>query len=558
MKNEKRMLFFRLVCASFFSGALHAAQLHVPSDYSTIQAAINAANEGDTVLVSPGTYYENVDYRGKAISVASAAGANVTIIDGRHAAAVINFGNGEGRDSIIEGFTIQNGYSTWGSGISLFGTSPTILRNILRYNDEVHGYWGAAIGGWSSSPLIEGNLFEQNTGDDQYLTGVIAFVNSSSPLVANNIFVNNSCRAINMTLPVGNSPVVVNNTIVGNPVGIHVDARVNTSAQLYFNNILYANGVGLEVVFGYPQNNPTWAYNFVAEGQPYSGIVDQTGTNGNISGNPLFVNFTEGDFHLQPSSPCVDGGFNGAPLLPATDFDGNPRIIAGHTNGSATVDMGAYELNPTNQVTVNPHVICSDAQNVECGNPAAVIAQVSEDDGAALSVVWTLNGTAVQTNQIPAGQPPTMTNVLFTAALPLGTNLVEVTVVNTSGNSGHCSTTVTVVDTTPPVFFGEWAVPAILWPPNHEMVTVTVGAVVNDDCSSATWKIIDVQSNETGTGHTAPDWTILGDHTVALRAERLGAGSGRVYSITLQAEDLAGNLSSPRTVTVIAPKSLGK
>ena len=94
------------------------------------------------------------------------------------------------------------------------------------------------------------------------------------------------------------------------------------------------------------------------------------------------------------------------------------------------------------------------------------------------------------------------------------------------------------------------------------MVTITIVATVNDNCGPAGWKIIGVQSNEPvngpGDGDTAPDWQISGDHGLSLRAERSGKSSGRVYTITLQAKDAAGNLSGLETVTVKVQKSQGK
>jgi hypothetical protein len=93
------------------------------------------------------------------------------------------------------------------------------------------------------------------------------------------------------------------------------------------------------------------------------------------------------------------------------------------------------------------------------------------------------------------------------------------------------------------------------------MVLIQVSADVTDDCSPTTWKIVNVSSNEDanarGSGHTAPDWQICGDHSVKLRAERAGNGQGRVYSITLQATDGGGNVSAPSTVTVTVPHSRG-
>ena len=77
--------------------------------YTSIQAAITAANAGDTVLVHDGTYVENINFSGKAITVRSANGAAGTIIDGNASGSVVTFNSGEGSGSILDGFTIRNG-----------------------------------------------------------------------------------------------------------------------------------------------------------------------------------------------------------------------------------------------------------------------------------------------------------------------------------------------------------------------------------------------------------------------------------------------------------------
>ena len=148
---------------------------------------------------------------------------------------------------------------------------------------------------------------------------------------------------------------------------------------------------------------------------------------------------------------------------------------------------------------------------------------------------------------------------MYNSALPLGTNVIEVVVTDSADYSASCATTITVVDTIAPVISNASASPNALWPPNHKMVTISVVATVTDSCGPADWKIVSVQSNEPvnglGDGDTAPDWQIVGDHGLSLRAERSGKGSGRVYTVTLQAKDAAGNLSGLKTVTVKVPKS---
>ena len=320
------------------------AILRVPTQYPSVQSGIDAATNGDVVLVAPGTYLENISFEGKAIQLVSESGPAATILDGQNAGAVVTFTSGETRSSVLSGFTIRNGSSDFGSGISLLGASATIIGNIFETNNIVVGYYGAAIGGNGASPDIEKNIFRYNATDDQLLAGVVSFVNSSSPLIANNLFYDNPGRAINLTLPEGNSPVVVNNTIVRNRCGVRVDGRVNASAISIFNNIVVGNDVGLEIDFGSP---PTWQYNLVGGNTTdYQGVASQTGLNGNISGMPSFVSSANDDFRLLSDSLGIDAGDNAAPQLPVDDFRGYQRIIAGQINGPAIVDMGAYELNP--------------------------------------------------------------------------------------------------------------------------------------------------------------------------------------------------------------------
>mgnify|MGYP005855940313 CR=1 FL=1 len=209
-----------------------------------------------------------------------------------------------------------------------------------------------------------------------------------------------------------------------------------------------------------------------------------------------------------------------------------------------------------------PAVSCAPDSEIECGDAAELTVAVSDPDGDALTVIWTVNGTAMQTNTLPASDPPVAANVSFTCSLPLGTNVVGVTVIDSAAHSTSCSTTVTVVDTQAPVITAARAEPNVLWPPNRQFVDVRLRARVQDACGPTGWKIIRVRSNESpnivGAGNTARDWRVTGDHTVKLRAERSGTGNGRVYYITIQAQDAAGNKSETRTVNVIVPKSQGK
>ena len=143
-----------------------AATINVPADQPTIQAGINAAIPGDTVLVAPGTYIENISFLGKAITVQSSGGPGVTVIDGNSTTNVVIFSSGEGLGSVIEGFTITKGVN---GGIYCSNTSPTIINNIITANTTGSGIF--TTGGPTSTPLIKNNTAHTRQGSVELLQG---------------------------------------------------------------------------------------------------------------------------------------------------------------------------------------------------------------------------------------------------------------------------------------------------------------------------------------------------------------------------------------------------
>jgi hypothetical protein len=103
---------------------LHAGTLDVPAQYPTIQAAIVAAQPGDTVLVAPGRYLETIDFLGKAITVQSSGGAAVTTIDGGSVGSVVTFKTNETQASVLRGFEITGGT---GSPAAVLGSTPWMV-----------------------------------------------------------------------------------------------------------------------------------------------------------------------------------------------------------------------------------------------------------------------------------------------------------------------------------------------------------------------------------------------------------------------------------------------
>jgi uncharacterized repeat protein (TIGR01451 family) len=303
-----------------------------------IQAQIDNATAGDTIVVDPGIYIGGLNFNQKNITLQSSGGPASTIIHGNQGTGVIM-----GPGGAIRGFTITGASASFGAAIEVHDQGSVIAGNVFDGNAQGGGGFGAAIGGNSSSPTIERNIFRNNTCDDQHLSGVVAFVNSSSPLIVNNIFENNQCRAINLTLPEGNAPQVINNTLVGNRAGIRVGVvAVSHASQIYRNNILFTNEIGFDIELSAPASSPVWENNLVyGNATDYQGITAQTGTNGNISVSPKFFDAAAGNYHLQPGSPAIDAGSGAG--APAIDFEGTSRPRDGDGNGTAVVDIGAYE-----------------------------------------------------------------------------------------------------------------------------------------------------------------------------------------------------------------------
>ncbi len=166
--------------------------LHIPSEYPAIQNGIDAAVDGDTVLVAPGTYTgpnnRGVDFLGKSITVKSESGSSTTIIDCELSDRGFYFHMGEDTTSILEGFTIINGEvdgESSGGGIFCTNASPTIRNNVIT---NCHGYWGGGIGCVSASPVIIGNSIIDNDGDRG---GGMALLAGSHAKIFNNRFQNN-------------------------------------------------------------------------------------------------------------------------------------------------------------------------------------------------------------------------------------------------------------------------------------------------------------------------------------------------------------------------------
>lgn len=339
--------------------------LHVPSVYRSIQAAIDAARDGDTVLVAPGTYAGGFQFAGKAIAVRSSGGAALTTITN----GSVMFYTAEGPKSVLEGFSITGGEYNLGGAIHCTRASPTLINNVIKGNV---GDLGGGIYCQGGAPLIAGNRIDSNRG--RWGGGI--FLGESSATIRNNVIIANVAFEFGGTIGIGRgggiaavagTPQIENNLIADNQAGgagfrggwgeggglylsegtmvlannticrnvLQETPYVGRGAGLYAeigtftvrNCILWQNLGGTGEVHG----NPDVGYSCVTGG--FSGT-------GNISADPLFVDPNRLDLHLRHDSPCRDHGTSTGVALPATDFEGDPRIADGR------VDMGADEFFP--------------------------------------------------------------------------------------------------------------------------------------------------------------------------------------------------------------------
>ncbi len=196
-----KLVYWCLILVLAITGFSYAAVIRVPDDQPTIQAGIDAASDGDTVLVADGTYTgsgnKNLDFKGKAITVKSDSGAENCIIDCENDGRGFYFHSGETETSVVDGFTIRNGNTgdiypdNRGGGIRCNNSSPTIINNIFKNNSAPgHKGYGGGISCFSSSPIISNNTIITNHAS--WNAGGIVCWDNSSPTIENNIIIDNS------------------------------------------------------------------------------------------------------------------------------------------------------------------------------------------------------------------------------------------------------------------------------------------------------------------------------------------------------------------------------
>jgi len=319
--------------------------------YNTIQVALDDANSGDTVEVSPGTYYENLNFLGKNITLRSTNPNDPsvvvsTIIDGGGNGSVVIFAGGETRQAVLKGLTIQNGNSEPGAGggIMINNSSPTISGNIIRWNivDSDNGGGGIFLA-HLASPLIENNTID---GNQAGFGGGIYVGYNSSPTIRNNSIENNSVeihRGGGIFVSGSSSPTIQDNSLSDNSsqFGGGICIVENSSGEIsnnYFtlNTAQYGGGI------------------FCGDSDP---IIKQNEFSGNSAtsfGGGLFIGKCVVNNNVISGNTAQTGGgifvWESSPTISDNNINGNTSTMGG----------GGIYVRSNSHPTINNNIISSN------------------------------------------------------------------------------------------------------------------------------------------------------------------------------------------------------
>jgi len=388
------------------SAALFATVIHVPADQPTIQAGIDAAVPGDTVLVADGTYTGNgnrdIDFGGKGIVLKSENGQDFTILDCQGSSADPHrgfyFHSGEDSTAVVDGFTIQDGFGLYDdpNGYSVGGgikcdssSSPKIINNTISgnsadwgggicchdnssltiSNNTISGNSGGGIFCWYSSPTISNNTISGNLASNG---GGICCRGGSSPTISNNIISGNSAGSSGGGIFCYNnsSPTISNNTISGNStnsygggISCFVSHPTITGNIISDNSAMFGGGI-----YCY-SSNPTISYNTISDNSTdrYGGGIYCWSSDPTISNNTISENSADdygGGIYCSGSSPTISNNTisgnsaligSGLSLLNSSSPSLVNTIITFNIDGEA---VSCYGWN-------NPTLTCCDVY----GNP---------------------------------------------------------------------------------------------------------------------------------------------------------------------------------------------
>lgn len=399
----KRLMLFTFTVIGFSAlvsgGTAHATMRSVPGSYPSIQAAINAAQNGDEVVVSAGTYRENIEIVGKYITVRSLSDASQTIIAGNPGKTPVMIQNVPyrvGGTARLSGFKITGGYAPdgQGGGITIANNAdPIIDSNIIENNQSVaHG--GGILVFNNSNPHIRNNSIRNNHAVQ--FGGGIFVVKNSSPTISENYIQFNSVSSA--SIPNGGSsgggiyleddtsnlnarskPVVVQNDIRNNTaefagggimLRVGVDAIIQNNG-IYANQAAYGGGIHIETEGSHPQiigntiQSNTAGWNSAFAGSGFGGGISVY-----ASSNPTIIDNTIG------SNDSSKGG-GGIVVAENSSASIHRNTISLNQAKDTGADGGGIYIANAHMGLVNNIIDSNTAQH--CGGGIALFANSSSD-----------------------------------------------------------------------------------------------------------------------------------------------------------------------------------
>jgi len=338
---------------------------------------------------------------------------------------------------LLEGNEIthnRGGCGNGGGGIYIGGAASTeVIGNLIADNTTV--WYGGGIELWAAgTPLISGNVIRGNTAQEG---GGLWSVNGSDVDLIGNLIYGNKADTGGGIHWFGRAgfrgPRLVNNTIAENdaPEGSAITADAFDSTAELINNVISAkqgqNALWCGTIWD-PGPPILWHNNvYSLGGAAYGGsCVNMTGIDGNVSVDPSFACPETADFRLVPGSHVIDAGDNAIPGIPDVDFLDGPRILDGDHDGTATVDMGVYEFDPT-APPIDPCIYAF------CPADIQVDAARGESQATVTYALPSAPTRATVDCSIPSG-----------GFFPEGTTAVHCSASLVSGQSAYCEFKVTV------------------------------------------------------------------------------------------------------------------
>jgi len=360
----KKTLFVFLILNTVF-GVTH----NVPADFSEIQLAIDSAVEGDTILVAPGTYYENL-YIDTNLIIHSTDGPEETIIDGSGIDRVVYFYIHVDNSTEFSGFTIINGYvnaENWdappegyGGGLLCAGATPELSDLIISNN---YGRKGGGLAFYYTYYYENyANINNVQVRNNESVWDAVYITTHARVNIVNCVISENTS-----TMPSGG-------------IEIRNDSRATVVNTIIFNN---AGNITYPIIFDEDNesNILTITYSDIEGGEAgvnthNNGVLNWL--EGNIDADPML----DDEYHLMTGSPCIDAGtayFEWGEFL----LDLGPDDYLG-----LAPDIGVYEfvgllgdLNADGDINVTDIVLLVDIILTEPGTPYEMWAADYNEDG---------------------------------------------------------------------------------------------------------------------------------------------------------------------------------